>query len=268
MLFGEAMVETIPYCGGPPGPADLFSRWLLDPWLIAALVAACVLHTRAGGSRRERAVALAGWGITAAALISPLCALSVSLFSARVTQHMILILVAAPLIAWALPPRRNRAAPAAAAGPALMGLASGAFAASLWLWHLPGPYDATFTSTWLYWAMHGTLFGSAVLLWRTLIHAADRLSLLALLAGGFSAIQMGLLGALLTLASEPLFAVHAVTTRAWGLTQLGDQQLGGLIMWVPGGLGFLWAGLLSVWQLLGLRERSGPAAPDRRLRSS
>ena len=49
-------------------------------------------------------------------------------------------------------------------------------------------------------------------------------------------LQMSLLGALLTFAAVPLFAVHEFTTAAWGLTWLQDQELGGLVMWVPAGL--------------------------------
>ena len=45
-----------------------------------------------------------------------------------------------------------------------------------------------------------------------------------------------MLGALLTLAPRPLYAIHELTAAPWGLTALEDQQLGGLLMWVPGGL--------------------------------
>jgi putative membrane protein len=69
-------------------------------------------------------------------------------------------------------------------------------------------------------------------------------------------IQMGLLGALITLAPRALYAPHALTTWAWGLTPLQDQQLGGAIMWVPGGIVFLVAaGVLS---LKALRPRLAP----------
>jgi putative membrane protein len=81
----------LPYCGTPPSPETLLSRFNLDPVLIAALVAAATLHWLYRRSREGGYLAGAGWAVTTLALISPLCALSVSLFAARVGQHMLLI---------------------------------------------------------------------------------------------------------------------------------------------------------------------------------
>jgi putative membrane protein len=230
------------YCGTPPVPGELWGRFNLDPVLIAALVLLSAAAWRWAPPER-RTAALAGWGIAAAALLSPLCALSVTLFSARVAQHMLLALVAAPLIAAALPERVRPAGwwPFAAAG---------GFAAALWAWHLPGPYDATFRSDALYWTMHLTLFGTAVLLWRALLHRGQEQGFLALGLGAFTTVQMGLLGAILTFSTRPLFPVHAVTTLAWGMDPVTDQALGGLLMWVPGTAFFLVAAKRSLDRLL------------------
>jgi putative membrane protein len=195
-------------------------------------------------NRRARVYAGCGWLVGAAAFISPLCALSVSLFSARVGQHMILVLVAAPLIALGLP-GRNRSN--GAAWP--LWAAGGAFMVALWAWHMPTPYAATFTATGLYWAMHLTLFGSAILLWSELIHHPARRTGLALTVGLLTSTQMGLLGAVLALARRPLFFPHLITTQAWGLTPLQDQQLGGTLMWVPGIVLFLWVAIRSLRRL-------------------
>ncbi len=209
--------------------ANCSSRFNLDPVLLVALAIATVLHLaflgRSGQSRRS---AFAGWGVTTFALVSPLCALSVALFSARVAQHMVLILVAAPLLARTWPSRRRRFAP-----PAMWASAVG-FAVLLWLWHMPGPYAATFHSTLVYWTMHVTLFGSAVVLWMTLMHHAPADAPPALAVGAVTSVQMGFLGAILTFAGHPLFAPHALTTFSWGFSPLLDQQLGGALMWVPG----------------------------------
>src|SRR5215470_7508949 len=97
------IAQAAPYCGLPPLPADLLHRFNLDPPLILALLACSLGHLLVLPRGRERVMATAGWTIVALAFISPLCALSVSLFSARVAQHMILILLAAPLIAGAGP---------------------------------------------------------------------------------------------------------------------------------------------------------------------
>lgn len=227
----------LPYCGAPPDPATLFSRWNLDPVLLATLLALAlgyaVISANAGlepaAKRRDRRVWFyGGWLIGSAALTSPLCALSVSLFSARVGQHMVLETIAAPMIAAGLPPLGT-------SRPVHTIAAAGLFAACLWFWHAPGPYAATFDGGWTYWLMHVTAFGAALWLWRTLFHADEHRVGVELVAALATSLQMGFLGALLTFAGRPLFAVHAYTTGSWGLTPLEDQQLGGVIMWIPAG---------------------------------
>jgi putative membrane protein len=249
----------IPYCGSAPTPGELFSRFNLDPVLIVCLIALCALqmwrlHRRGGfDARRRQTFALAGWLVAAGALLSPLCALSVALFSARVGQHMVLILLAAPLIARGLPraPARSRSW--------RLWASSGVFFLALWYWHMPIPYDATFGSTWVYWSMHVTLFGSSIVLWREILDHPARQTAQVLAGGMLSFMQMGLLGAVLTFADRPMFQWHLTTTQAFGFTPLQDQQLGGAIMWVPGIALFLWIAIRSLaymWQSI---ERARPA---------
>ena len=194
-----------------------------------------------------------GWTVATVALISPLCALSVSLFAARVSQHMILVLVAAPMVAAGNPtapvralmkrvPRHTRVVPLLPA--------AALFAAMLWLWHAPGPYEATFASTTVYWTMHVTTFGAAVWLWMGLLDPAPAHIVPAIGAGVFSSVQMGLLGALITFAPRPFYAPHALTTAAWNLSPLQDQQLGGAIMWVPGCVVFLGVAMAMLWRAI------------------
>ncbi len=236
------MVYGVPYCGTPPIPGALIGRFNTDPLLICTLFLIFLLHARSVRADRQRlSMAFAGWAVTAAAFLSPLCALSVALFSARVGQHMILLLVAAPLIASAFPARRE--------SPGQLWPATTAFLIALWFWHMPAPYAATFRSTALYWTMHLTLFGSAIWLWSTLLAHPPRRAGAALAAGTLTSIQMGLLGAVLTLSNHAFFAPHYLTTSAWGLTPIGDQQLGGVLMWVPGCFFFLLIGLRSVAML-------------------
>ena len=226
------------YCGAPPVPGGLMERFNLDPVLIAVLVAVAAIHIRHNyRSGRSTSAAAAGWAVAAAAFISPLCALSVSLFSARVAQHMILLLVAAPLIAASLPDW------GALKRPLMLWGSSAAFFTALWFWHMPVPYEATFGSAFLYWLMHLSLFGSGMALWAALLrqHSPQ-----ALAAGMLTSIHMGLLGAIIALASWPMYRPHYATTEAWGLTPLADQQLGGVLMWVPGCLLFLWVALRSL----------------------
>jgi len=237
------MAATLPYCGLPPLPGELLGRFNLDPVLIVALCALAGLHLVRAERGLARASAAAGWCVAVAAFISPLCALSVSLFSARIGQHMVLVLLAAPLIASGWGPRAGAHRPAA-----LWGSAAGFFLA-LWLWHMLVPYDATFHSTLLYWSMHVTLFGSAILLWRALLHHGAEQTMQALAAGALTSMQMGLLGAVLAFAAHPMFMAHLTTAPSWGLTPLRDQQLGGMLMWVPGIALFLLVMLRSLDKL-------------------
>jgi putative membrane protein len=270
-MAGPATI--IPYCGRPPTPDVLWTRWNLDPVLLAVLVA--ILAVYAVGLRRRPDLAppwrrvsfLAGWAVLTLALVSPLCPLSVSLFSARVGQHMILSLAAAPLLMLGRPFHV-----AGAAWPALRRLAAGlrmtaaqsaagstvAFTAAIWFWHAPGPYDATFTSDLAYWLMHITVIGSALWLWSVLLDVRAERAVAVLAAGAASTLQMTFLGALITLTPRLLYAPHAITPYAWGLTQAGDQQLGGLIMWVPGCTVFLGVTLFTLARLMA--ERDAPAA--------
>jgi putative membrane protein len=227
------------YCGAPPAPYALAGRWNLDPILIGALLLVLVGYALAMEPRLSgrwtatfwrRSSFYAGWTLGALTLISPLCALSVSLFSARVGQHMLLTTVVAPLVALGLP--RGLSFRSAAAAP----FAAAVFAIVLWIWHAPGPYAATFDGALVYWTMHLTVFGAALAFWVALFdRPTERLGGLVA-AAALTSLQMGLLGAILTFTSRPLYSPHRLTTAAWGLTRLADQQLGGAIMWIPAGV--------------------------------
>lgn len=245
--------QVLPYCGAPPVPGELLARFNLDPVLIFVLTGLLIGHVHAANGRRAQLLAAGGWLVAAVALISPLCALSVALFSARVAQHMVLVLIAAPLIAAAWPIAARHYSPWRVWG------AAAAFFAALWLWHMPAPYDSTFTSTTLYWAMHVTLFGSAILLWRELLHHCASRTAEVLAVGLFTSMQMGLLGAVLTLAGHPVFLWHLTTSAAWGFTALQDQQLGGVLMWIPGIGLFLFAAMRSLSRLWTVLETEKPA---------
>src|SRR5690606_28990492 len=115
----------------------------------------------------------------------------------------------------------------------------------LWFWHAPPVYEAAIVSAPLYWLMQLSLLGSAVVLWQRILGGDTQLgaALLALLA---TIVQMGMLGALLTFAREPLYEAHLTTTLPFGLTPHADQQLAGLIMWVPAALPYLLVAILLV----------------------
>lgn len=224
------------YCGPPPLPAALAESWNADPAVILPLIALLLV-----AAWRRNGYLAGGVAVLAVAFVSPLCALSTALFSARVLHHVLLIAFAAPLLALALP----RGGGGGARGLFLLHLAA------VWIWHAPGPYAWALGSWPAYWLMQASLLGSAVLLWRAVLAAPVGVGI-ALLAG--TAMQMGFLGALLVFAGRPLYAPHLMTTEPFGLSPLEDQQLAGLLMWVPAALPYLAATLVRLGAVFPARE--------------
>jgi cytochrome c oxidase assembly factor CtaG len=178
-----------------------------------------------------------------AALASPLDALSADLFAAHMIQHLLLILVAAPIVAlseplaavaWGLPAdgRRGltRLTSLMVVGPAI---AFGLHSVAVWVWHLPGLYEAALDNQAVHAVEHLSFLATALLFWSTLLRGRSGAAVLYVFG---MAVQSTLLGGLLTFARGPWYTSHLASSARWGLTPLEDQQLAGLIMWVPGGL--------------------------------
>jgi putative membrane protein len=198
---------------------DWVSRWNGDPVLLAALAVSAFVMTRLPGARRI--AGLAGVAVLVVAFVSPLCALTTALFSARAVHHLLLVTVAAPLLAVALPPRRGVG----------IAVALPLSTAILWAWHAPALYDAALGHVGIYWIMQATLLAGGWLFWTAVLRGRPAEATAGIIGG---AVQMGFLGALLTFAGRPLYAAHLSTTVAFGMGPLADQQLAGLVMWVPG----------------------------------
>lgn len=218
------------YCGSPVVWADLWGRWNLDPVLILGLMVSAVVgvHNLRGRPRRQILAFASALLAVAILFVSPLCALTVSLFSTRVVHHVLLMMLVAPLLVVATPGRWL------SKGKGLGALAVSS--AALWLWHAPDAYLSTYGHAAVYWLMQASLLGSAYWLWSVLLKGSGAVAAGIALA---SAIQMGLLGALLVFAPEPLYLPHFATTAEFGLSPLEDQQLAGLILWVPANLPLL-----------------------------
>jgi putative membrane protein len=116
---------------------------------------------------------------------------------------------------------------------------------ALWGWHIPALFEATLTSDVVHSAQHLSFLGSALLFWWSLIrrHGARKQYGAAVFYVFTTAVHTSILGAWLTFAPNLWYPLYGVTTEPWGLTPLEDQQLGGLIMWVPAGLTYLVAAL-------------------------
>jgi cytochrome c oxidase assembly factor CtaG len=288
----QAVITSLAHAGQPPAPHDLLTltAWAGEPVALAgiALLAVCyqrglrALWASAGRgqvvARWQARTFWAGLGTLAAALGSPLDALSSALFSAHMVQHLLISLVAAPLLALGAPaavlPRaladtgrrrvarwQGRARRVASAWPGLPAVALAVYAAVWFAWHAPPLYDAALRSDAVHAAEHASLLAAALAFWapvvrprRTPVWAGPLLLLGA-------AAQGGILAALLVFAPRALYA-HGAATRLWGLDPLSDQALAGVIMWVPGGIVYLLAAAALFARWLDRDARKGGGDPE------
>lgn len=230
------------YCGPPVSAAELWSRWNADPVLIAVFVALATAIAFAPGRPSRRGIAGLALAVLAIAFISPLCALTTSLFAARTVHHLLLICLVAPLLVWSWPKLAGKQ------GVAVVLTATALQALVLWAWHAPDLYGAALSNDAIYWLMQVTLLASSILFWATIRAANAPTAAFGLV---LSMTQMGVLGALLVFAESAVYAPHALTTAAWGLSALEDQQLAGLIMWAPAGGLYLVAAMVLMGRWLG-----------------
>jgi putative membrane protein len=212
----------------------------------------------------------AGWVVLAAALLPPIDALAAQLFSAHMLQHELLMLAAAPLLVlartlsvwlWAFPPARRRALRRVFGQRWLTvpwGWLTRPFvawllhAAALWLWHLPSLFNAALRDEGIHALQHASFYFTACFFWWALLRGRTARSQGAAIAYLFTTmIHTGALGALLVFSPRIWYPVYGERALSWGLTALEDQQLGGLIMWLPGGLIYVAACLALVANWLG-----------------
>lgn len=248
MISGAAW---LPYCGAAPAPAELLGRWNLDPLLLLALAGAGFAYHRLchrlPWSRRR--FFWAALGLSALLFVSPFCALSSALFGARVVHHVLLATAVAPLLVLSLP---REASPA---GSLL--LWTGVQALTFWFWHAPPVYGWALSSDAGYWLMQAMLLVTAVGFWSAVRRAQAPVAVIALF---LTMVQMGVLGALITLAPRALYAPHFFGPSLWGLTALEDQQIAGLIMWAPAAGAYLAAALVVLGRWLDRERAAGLAA--------
>lgn len=259
----------------PHGWADLWRRWTLDPGVLVSVGATGALyalglfrlwrttHVGSGISRLHAWCFAGGWLSLVVALVSPLHTWGEVLFSVHMCQHEILMLIAAPLMVlgqpliaflWALPLSWRKALASFAGANGIRHiwlLVSAPFAAwlihaaALWMWHFPALFQATLRSNIVHALQHLSFFFSALLFWWAIIQGSLRCRGYgaAILYLFTTALHTSLLGALLTFSDKVWYPSYALTSWQWGLTALEDQQLGGLIMWVPAGFVYVFAGL-------------------------
>ncbi len=242
------------------------------PVVLAVAVVACAyeralrrLWQRVGPGRVTRPwqTACFGGGLVAVvvALVPPFERLAGERLWAHMVQHVVFVAVSAPLLVlgnpmgtlpWALPARWRRQAASLggrlSAGrtshyPALAVVSLGLHTATLWAWHVPGPYEAALRSEPLHALEHATLFWTAVFFWWVVIGSRRQ----ALYGAGVlvtfaAALQGSALGALMTLATSPWYPSYHPPSG--GLTALEDQQVAGVVMWGPCGAIYALAAML------------------------
>jgi putative membrane protein len=191
-----------------------------------------------------------GLATIVAALLSPLDDLAAARFSAHMGQHLLLTMMAAPLlllgnplplVLWGLPPHpvaTGGAAPAARAAPRRSGLpvAGLLHVTTVWIWHLPFLYDAAVEHEFVHAVEHATFFATAILFWWPIIEPAPRLrprphpgfQILYLLVATAQSTALGMLLAVPERALYPHYVRRAVTV---GISAVDDQMLGGGLMW-------------------------------------
>jgi putative membrane protein len=274
----------------------LATAWSLSPWLLLPLAVLVALHAlglvrlwrRAGVGRGitllEAAAFAGGVLVLLLATTWPLDALGEWSLAAHMAQHMLLLAVVPPLLlagrplataAHALPPRwaqRLHAATAAATARTALALTAASIAHGLvmWGWHAPAATSAALAHDGVHWAMHGSFLAAGLWFWAALwrrVRDPDTGAGAGVVALVAVMMQMGLLGGLLTFATRPLFADYVRRAPRLGLEPLADQQLAGLIMWVPSCVPYLVGALLLLSRGFQRFARDGdatsPAAPSR-----
>jgi putative membrane protein len=268
----------------------------LTPWIVALLSISAVayaLGVRAAWRRAGPGKGVRIWQVAAfygglltlgAALVSPLASLADLFFSAHMGQHELLMLVAAPLVVlgqpmltmlWALPPGRRTALAQAlrhrrTAGvwrrltaPVVVFLLHGL---AVWIWHLPALFEWALRREAAHAVQHLSFVATAALFWWGMIHGRyGRAGYgVAVLYVFLTGLHTSLLGALLTVAPSAWYRSYEATAMKHRIDALADQQLAGLVMWVPSGVVFIVVGLALFAAWLGESERRailGSVAP-------
>jgi putative membrane protein len=276
---------------GSPATHDLWKAWNVQPSVLIPLVLMILIYVwglhnvwqRAGRGHgitsRQWASFVGAMVVLVLLLMSPLDELSNQLFSAHMVQHLVLMLVAAPLLIlsdfqlaflWALPRHNaqqlgsgfNQSRPVSGVWRVLNHpvFVWFLFTFAMWIWHAPQFYQAALKNELIHTLEHLSFLVAAMLFWWILfkhnrpdhLHYAMTIPFLFL-----TVLQSSVLGALMTFTSQAWYPDYAASVTSWGLTPLQDQQIAGLIMWMPAGAVFtlLTIGHFAAW-LRALERRS------------
>lgn len=258
---------------------NLWLAWTFSPTLLVGLALILGGYLYAIGPARRRwglgepatraqvVWFVLGWLTLVVALISPLDTLGDEyLFSAHMIQHMLIAVVAPPMLLLGIPawlaelPLRGAGLRRAARWLANPIFAFGVFQADIWLWHAPSLYDLTLANDTVHIIEHLSFVILGLIYWLPILSPTPlipRISRAFAILYLFIGCQpMVALGALLTFAAAPLYTPYIDAARVWGLSPLADQQLGGLIMWLPTNIPYLIALSAAFFLWVGERDHA------------
>lgn len=291
-------VTAVFLCLLPIGPAaahgaethTVIGSWTFDAWIIFPLALSGILYingsaklwARARGARvvlGRRALSFAiGWIALAGALVSPLHWLGEHLFTFHMIEHEIVMAISAPLIVisrpaavllWGLPTQARRQTARLLRVPMARStwswISGGTVATvlhglAIWGWHAPPFFDAAVTNDTVHRLQHLSFFATGILFWWSIVWRSG--SGIAAWHLFLTMLHMSVLGALMALAPHVLYLAQTRAAQAWGLTPLEDQQLAGMIMWIPAGTIYAGAALFVLAKWISSSGRGGKNEPE------
>ncbi|MDQ3955087.1 MAG: cytochrome c oxidase assembly protein [Actinomycetota bacterium] len=208
-----------------------------------------------------------GLTVLGAALMSPIDSLAPSLFYVHMIQHLLLMLVASPLLVLGKPAVAYRAALVTRLAKSErlldslvwrgtmrialnLGVVGIANTVVIWAWHLPNLYEAAIRNDLVHALEHGGFVAVSLPFWAVVLQGTKTRGPAGRIFLVFGvALQSSALGAIIAFAGSPLYSLEVLGTPAWGLTPMEDQQLAGALMWVLPGILYLatMVGVLFVW---------------------
>src|SRR4051812_29638134 len=277
LLMTATAGAALAHAGEPHGTG---AAWTFDPWIVGPLLAVGVPYLVGTWKLQERttigppARALSavtfclGWATLAGALMSPLHWLGEHLFTFHMIEHEIVMAVSAPLLIaarpigtmlWALPRSiriaagrmlRRRSMVNAWEWLSAGGNATVLHGIAIWAWHAPVLFDAAVTNVAMHRLQHLSFLLTAMLFWWSVVYRSN--AGLAPWHLFLTMMHTSILGALMALSPKVLYQAQTATAAEWGLTPLQDQQLAGLIMWIPAGT--VYAGAAMALTVIWIRK--------------
>jgi putative membrane protein len=269
---------------------ELLSLWVPWPQVILSLAVLGLVYglgwyrLRQRGARRlasgwRLAAFVGGLAALAVAMLSAIEVLTDLLFTIHMVQHLLIMMVGAPLLIlanpypfflWGLPASARRAAgwlmaPESGFRQVVIRLTSpwliwGLYVGSIWVWHVPTAYDAALGSEFLHTIQHMMYLTTALLFWWHVTGVSG--GLVGRLSYGFrigfvlaAVVPNEILGIAITFAKQPIYSHYTTVPRLWGLSVMDDQMLAGALMWVPGGMMYILAALILLARYLAQEEK-------------